>query len=102
MYSKLKSEEEDPLTLEAIDEIIRQAQEDKVDPRLIRLAEKKRKNIYISSKTELLKEYLEQFKVEELKELYEKVTEERFILDDELKEGVEDLLAKVEENPNYV
>lgn len=90
------------MTLETIDEVIKQAEADSVDPRLIQVAQKYRKDMYISSTLEQLNEHLEMFKVEELKELYEKVQEEKIIVEEEVQANIEDLLLKVEENPNYI
>lgn len=96
------NQEEPEITLQEIDEAIQAAEEGKADSRLVEIAKKFRKNIYIKETITKLTEALETYNMEDLKVYMDRVDNEEILIDEDLRDKVEDLFIHVEENPNYI
>ena len=93
------SEEANQETLEAA---IEKAKESNLDGKLMKIANKVCCNLVIKGLEAKLIDALENYELEIVKEVYDKVEEEGIQVDEELKAKAEDLIIQAESNPNFI
>jgi hypothetical protein len=86
----------------ALREAINKAKSNKVDGRIVYAAEKFLKNAVIKNAIQSLKEKLEAFDEEGVKQAQAFILKEGILVDEELQNNAEDFFANIEANPNYV
>lgn len=100
LYAKLNAEEE--ISLAEIDNVLSTAENDQIDIRLVKIAKKYRKNLFIKEQITKLEASLEALNIDEIRETMDVIDEHEIVIEDELRDKVEDLYSHIEENPNYL
>ena len=81
---------------------LEKATESNIDKRLLKIANKVFTNLTIKGLEKKLAEALENFEIDIVKEVYDKVDEEGISIEEELKAKAEDLIVQAETNPNFI
>jgi hypothetical protein len=92
----------EPLQEAPLKEAIRKAKEQKVDERLIYVAEKYLKNTVIKNVAVNLKEKLEAYDENGVKQLKEFIEQNNIEIDEDLQLQMEEFFLNIEANPNYI
>ena len=72
-----------------------------MDAKLKNMAEKIKQNLWVGALIEKIKEALENFDANELRNLFDDVTQKNVILEQEFLDKIEDMLDEAEDNPDY-
>lgn len=86
----------------ALREAIQKAKSNKVDERIIYAAEKFLKNTVIKNAIQSLKEKLDLFDEEGVKQAQAFILKEGIFIDEDLQNSVDDFFLNIEANPNYI
>lgn len=81
---------------------LEKATEQNIDKGLLKIANKVLTNQIIKGLEKKLIEALENYEIDIVKEVYDKVDEEAIHIDEELKAKAEDLIVQAETNPNFI